>query len=141
MRTTTLTLAAFGVLTLTAAAELADDCGMTSPLREILIHDTAAATLKQVNFDREYLLLIRWTGSGTDQLAYGADEGKDGPLVIFRLKPGKGKDKLRPFSRLFVLTKDAAWRVEKDTAGRRTVPTIITSAEEFKKALPDGGQQ
>src|SRR5262245_41358485 len=104
MRTATLTLAAFGVFALSAAADQAGNCGQTSPVREILIHDTAAATLKQVNFEREYLLLIKYTGSGTDRLAYGAEEAQGGPLVIFRLKPGKGKDKLRPFPpRLFVL--------------------------------------
>jgi len=66
---------------------------------------------KQVDFDKEELLFFAWTGSpGTDALSFKVEETKNGPVVIFNYKQGKGEDFPRPIFRLYALAKN--WRVE-----------------------------
>jgi len=63
--------------------------------------------LKSVNFEKEKLLFFKWAGSGGDRLTV---ERKDNGPVVFRLAPGLTDD-LRPHFHLFVMPKDATWKV------------------------------
>jgi len=66
---------------------------------------------KQVDFDKEELLFFSWTGSaGTDRLSFKVEEAKNGPVVVFNYKQGRGDDFPRPIFRLYALAKN--WRVE-----------------------------
>ncbi len=67
---------------------------------------------KNVDFAKEKVLCFDWAGSGMDSLSFKVMEKKDGKEVIFTLKPGLTRD-YRMHSRVYVLPKDATFRVER----------------------------
>ncbi len=78
--------------------------------------------LKQVDLDKEYLLFFTWGGFSGDRLEYKVDQGKLGTVVLFdyqERRPGGAAFDFKSWHRLFVLPKDASWRVEPfGTTGR-----------------------
>jgi len=66
---------------------------------------------KEVDFTTQQVLFFAWSGSGGDKLTYTVEKGKKGPEVIFQYRSGLTKD-LRSHVRLFVLPKDATWKVQ-----------------------------
>lgn len=66
---------------------------------------------REVNFNKQKLLVFAWSGSGGDKLGYKIDNRE----VLFQFQPGMTKD-LRPHVELFTLDKDAKYRVEKADA-------------------------
>jgi hypothetical protein len=65
---------------------------------------------KQVDFEKEELLLFSWTGSTTDSLSFKVEQTKRGPVAVFRYKRGWGEDLPKPRLRLYAIAKN--WRVE-----------------------------
>ena len=63
---------------------------------------------REVNINKQKLLVFTWSGSGGDKLDYKVKK-KD---VVFQFKPGMTKD-LRQHIELFALNKDAKYRVKK----------------------------
>jgi hypothetical protein len=74
------------------------------------IPDEAAQTAikKEVDFATQQLLLFAWGGSGQDKLSFATREGKN--EVVFVYTRGFTRD-LRPHVHLFVLPKDATFKV------------------------------
>src|SRR4029077_10617029 len=67
---------------------------------------------KVVNFDKQKLLIFVWRGSGQDLLEVtGVKDGKE-PEITFTATRGRTKD-LRAHLHLFVVPKEATWKVEK----------------------------
>ncbi len=62
---------------------------------------------KEVDFAKQQMLYFAWSGSGGDKLEPKVEEGK----VLFQYKPGLTRD-LRPHFKLFVLPKDATWKID-----------------------------
>lgn len=92
-------------------AQPADAAKITSKAElEQLIADepTREALAKIVDFEKSYLLIFAWAGSGGDKIA-GADEKGE---AVFTVTRGKTKD-LRQHLRVFAVAKDAKWSVAK----------------------------
>lgn len=70
--------------------------------------DTQDAIAKVVDFDKEYVLIFTWGGSGADKLTAASE--KD--VVTFTLKRGLTKD-LRQHAPIYALAKEATWVVAK----------------------------
>jgi hypothetical protein len=65
---------------------------------------------KEVDFSKEKLLCFDWEGSGQDKVGFKLEKDKDAMLVVFTYTRGLTKD-LRMHSHVFVMPKDAKWRV------------------------------
>jgi hypothetical protein len=61
---------------------------------------------KQVNFDKEKLLVFAWAGSGQDMVAVTAAEKDKKTVLTVTYTPGKTRD-LRQHVKLFAVPKDA----------------------------------
>jgi hypothetical protein len=133
MRHSGLTFVVFSSVALSVAGHGPGKGEKEVVVREIRDRDKAAI-LKQVDFDKEYLLLFQWSGSGQDKLLTNIE---DGPVVAFRLVPGVTKDR-KSHIRLYAVSTKANFRLEPDRSNRLREPTQITSAEELAKALPTG---
>ena len=70
--------------------------------------DTQDAIAKVVDFDKEYVLIFTWGGSGADKLTPACEK----EVVTFTYKRGRTKD-LRQHAPIFALAKDATWVVAK----------------------------
>jgi hypothetical protein len=66
---------------------------------------------KQVDFAREQCLFFAWKGSGGDRLSFTVEQGKAGPVVVFRYSPGLTDD-LRPHAHLYAIPETASWHFE-----------------------------
>ncbi len=62
------------------------------------------AVKKQVNFDKEKLVVFAWSGSGGDKIA--GELSKDGKAAVFNFKAGLTDD-LRRHQLVFAVPKDA----------------------------------
>jgi hypothetical protein len=97
---------------------------------------TADEVRKQVDFDKEYLMLFRWSGSGQDRLTAELTGQKEGrPMVVFHFTGGKTKD-LKQHSRLFAIGKGVPHRLDKGKSGRQLEPTEIKTAKEVSEYFP-----
>jgi hypothetical protein len=85
--------------TITSAEELA---------KAVPDEEAQAKIKKEVDFGKQKILLFSWAGSGGDKLSFATVEGKN--EIVFTIKRGLTRD-LRPHVHLFVLPKDAAWKV------------------------------
>src|SRR5262249_30340355 len=97
------------------------------------IFDRTPETIgKQVDFTKEYLVMFKWDGSGTDRLTYSVNASREGTTVDFVFTAGKGKDRIRPFSRLFAVSKNVDWSLDTDKNWKRLqAGTKITRAEDL----------
>lgn len=68
--------------------------------------------LKAVDFEKSYVLVFKWAGSGQDKLNYEVDESGDAPSIAFSRKAGFTRD-LRQHLKAFVIAKDATYTVGK----------------------------
>jgi hypothetical protein len=66
---------------------------------------------KNVDFKNEQLLVFAWKGSGGDKIKFTVDETRAGFNVNFTFKQGQTDD-LRSHLQMFVLPKDATWKVK-----------------------------
>ena len=92
-------------------AQPADAAKITSKAElEQLVTDepTRDAIAKIVDFDKDYMLIFAWSGSGGDKLAAADEKGE----AVFTVTRGKTKD-LRQHLRVFAVAKDAKWSVAK----------------------------
>lgn len=81
-------------------------------LRKVLKDNAVQERLdREVNINKQKLLVFAWSGSGGDKLDYKVEKKK----VVFQFKPGMTKD-LRQHIELFALDKDAKYRVKKAEA-------------------------
>jgi acetyl esterase/lipase len=69
-----------------------------------------AALAKQVDFERQIVLLFAWQGSGQDRLEFAVAESAP-EQVVFSYKAGRTRD-LREHVKLFALRKNVAWSVK-----------------------------
>jgi hypothetical protein len=68
---------------------------------------------KQIDFDKQSLLVFAWSGSGGDKITASIGAGADGKAIVFaELLPGKTFD-LRQHVRLFAVPKDLKVVVER----------------------------
>ena len=72
---------------------------------------TQAKILKEVNFDKEILLVFRWAGSGQDRIAATGKKTDKGIEVVFGYSRGLTRDLRRHF-KVYAVVKDAKWAVE-----------------------------
>lgn len=73
--------------------------------------DQGVATLKkQVDFEKQVVLLFAWQGSGQDQLTYEVAESKP-EQIAFHREPGRTRD-LRPHVHGYVLAAEVKWTVD-----------------------------
>jgi len=66
----------------------------------------------EVDFSKEKMLFFNWGGSGQDNLTFTETKGDKGLEVVFHYRQGLTDD-LRHHTKLYVLPKDATWKVEK----------------------------
>jgi len=68
--------------------------------------------VKQVNFDRQFVLVFAWRGSGGDRLTVAETFARPENVrhVEFRLRPGKTRD-LRPHVHVYAVRSDVKWKV------------------------------
>ena len=71
----------------------------------------AGPSAKQMDFSKEQCLFFAWGGSQGDNLSFEVEQGKEGPVVVFRYSVGRPDD-LRPHYHLYAIPKNATWRVE-----------------------------
>ena len=69
---------------------------------------TRDAIAKIVDFDKDYMLIFAWSGSGGDKLAAADEKGE----AVFTVTRGRTKD-LRQHLRVFAVAKGAKWSVAK----------------------------
>ncbi len=74
--------------------------------------DVQARLKKAVDFSKQQLVFFAWSGSGGDILAFDVTKGSASEEVAFKYVPGRTKD-LRSHFHLFVLPKDATWKISK----------------------------
>ena len=72
---------------------------------------TQEKVLKEVNFDKEILLVFRWAGSGQDRIAATGKKTDKGIEVVFGYSRGLTRDLRRHF-KVYAVAKDAKWKVE-----------------------------
>ena len=72
---------------------------------------TQEKVLKEVNFEKEILLVFRWAGSGQDRIAASGKKTDKGIEVVFGYSRGLTRDLRRHF-RVYAVAKDAKWKVE-----------------------------
>src|SRR5262249_9063484 len=70
------------------------------------------ALAKGVDFKKEYLVLIVWTGSGGDAREYKVGRGKRGHEASFRRPLGASDDRAR-HQKVYVLPRSLPFRLEK----------------------------
>lgn len=70
--------------------------------------EALTALVKQVDFNKQFVLIFAWKGSGQDKLTY--DDGFGNPAAEFRLKPGRTRD-LRPHVHVYALGSNVEWDV------------------------------
>ena len=66
-----------------------------------------AALKKQVDFDKQFVLVFAWRGSGQDRLSYVVAESYP-EQVRFKYKPGRTRD-LRPHVYVYALRSNVRW--------------------------------
>jgi len=70
---------------------------------------------KQVDFDKQELLLFAWSGSGRDRLRVSVRAGKGGGKEhVFAYERGLTRD-FRPHTKLFAIEKGAKWSLQLET--------------------------
>ena len=89
--------------------------------------ENLAKLLKQVDFDRQVVLVLAWKGSGQDRLKANVLESSP-EQVRFSYFPGKTKD-LRPHSYVFAVRSDVSWSGKEPPAG---------NSDEFVKVTVKG---
>lgn len=65
---------------------------------------------QQVDFDKQFVLLFAWKGSGRDELSYAVAESYP-EQIMFTYAPGRTRD-LRPHVHVFVLRSNVQWSVK-----------------------------
>jgi hypothetical protein len=76
-----------------------------------LFDGVSAETIKkEVNFEREKLLVFSWQGSGGDRLRPALEKEAGKAIVVFHYTAGLTDDLRRHFH-VYVLPRDADWRV------------------------------
>jgi hypothetical protein len=65
--------------------------------------------LKQVDFAKEQLVFFAWAASGGDKLSFKVEEEKNEPVVVFT-HTGGATDDLRSHFHLYAVAKTAKWR-------------------------------
>jgi len=79
--------------------------------------EAAVATLaKQVDFERQTVLVFAWRGSGQDRLTYAVAESYP-EQVFFTYQPGRTRD-LRPHVHVYALRSNVKWRAPAQPGGR-----------------------
>lgn len=66
--------------------------------------DAAEMIAKKVDFEKQKLVYLAWSGSGQDKVV-GGEGGKKGSVVL-RFTPGRTRD-FRPHFKMFAVPKDA----------------------------------
>ncbi|NQU24209.1 MAG: hypothetical protein HQ567_23250 [Candidatus Nealsonbacteria bacterium] len=69
--------------------------------------DALAALKKQVDFEKQIVLVFAWRGSGQDRLTYTVLESHP-EQVPFKYKPGRTRD-LRPHIHVYALRSNVRW--------------------------------
>ncbi len=73
--------------------------------------DDLAMLKNQVDFDKQFVLVFAWKGSGQDRLDYEVLESFP-EQIVFKYKPGLTRD-LRPHVHTYVLRSNVKWRMAK----------------------------
>ncbi|MBQ17490.1 MAG: hypothetical protein CMJ65_10230 [Planctomycetaceae bacterium] len=89
---------------------------------------------KRIDWDKQHVLVFRWSGSGQDRLEFTSD-GKSPTKVEFVLRPGLTRD-LRQHARLFVIARKARWTVVRGKPGKR--PVTVTPVRPNKSPAGEG---
>ena len=98
-------------------------------LAELVPDEKQAKDLaKRIDWDKQRVLVFRWSGSGQDRLEF-TSAGTSPAKVEFVFRPGRTRD-LRRHARLFVIARDAKWAVVRGKPGRR--PVTLTPARPTK---------
>lgn len=94
-----------GKATKPTAIKSAEDLAKAIPNAE-----SQAVIKKGVDLDKEQIVQFHWFGPKADKLAFSVTEGKK--EVVFRFTPGEKTKDLHEQFHLFVLPRDATWKVE-----------------------------
>lgn len=69
-----------------------------------------AAIAKQVDFKKEYVLVVAWAGSGRDQLSFTVEKGAKGAEAVLTMKRGLTRD-LRQHLEVFAFPTKLPYRM------------------------------
>lgn len=95
------------------------------------------ATLKkEVDFDKQIVLVFAWRGSGQDKLSYSVLESFP-EQIVFNFKRGRTKD-LRPHTLVFVLRSNVRWKTAAGPGIRPVKPIKPAKAGEYIKVEVQG---
>lgn len=98
--------------------------------------DDAIKTLKkEVDFDKQIVLVFSWRGSGQDKLGYSVLESFP-EQIVFNFKRGRTKD-LRPHTPVFALRSNVRWRTAAGP-GVRPIPIKPANAGQYIKVEVQG---
>ena len=75
---------------------------------EVFSPEAAAKLMKSVDFEKQFVLLFAWRGSGQDSLQFSVLESFP-EQVVFKYQPGRTRD-LRPHVRVYALRSKVRWR-------------------------------
>lgn len=68
------------------------------------------AVAKQVDFKREYVLVVAWAGSGGDKLTFEVEKGDKGSEALLKMQRGLTRD-LRQHLKVFAFPKNLPYRM------------------------------
>ena len=68
---------------------------------------------KEVDWEKQHLLVFSWGGSGGDKLTSDVKKGKDGPEIVFTYTGGLTLD-LQMHMRLYAVRNGVPWKFAKD---------------------------
>lgn len=76
--------------------------------------DVVARLQKEVDFEKQNVLLFSWAGSGQDKLSFIVAKEN---VVVFQFQRGRTRD-LRPHVHAFAINKDTKWEFKQKGFGR-----------------------
>ncbi|MFO0881396.1 MAG: hypothetical protein U0840_29195 [Gemmataceae bacterium] len=80
-------------------------------LRDVFNHKAGREALAgQVDFKKEYLLVVVWSGSGGDKLTFEVQKGDKGSEAVLKMQRGLTRD-LRQHLKVFAFPKNLPYRM------------------------------
>lgn len=91
---------------------------------------------KQVDFDRQIVLVFAWRGSGQDRITYSVLESFP-EQIVFAFRPGRTRD-LRPHTKVYVLRSNVKWKTPAGAGARAKSPVADYIKVEIRGKLSTG---
>ena len=84
----------------------------TNELEKAFGEENAKELSKQIDFEKQKMLVFRWAGSGQDELFASVEGEEEGQELVFGYRGGMTRD-LRQHARYYIVDKASDWSVTK----------------------------